>query len=89
MVARYGGEEFVVLLPNTSLEGSMLVAERLRVSIEEQKMRHDFSPIASHITISVGCAEKAPGQAPNQLIDAADKNLYKAKENGRNQVFGE
>ncbi|WP_250656703.1 diguanylate cyclase domain-containing protein [Alkalimarinus coralli] len=89
MVARYGGEEFVVLLPNTSLEGAMLVADRLRESVAQQQVAHDFSPVAKHITISAGCAEKKAGQAPNQLIDSADKSLYLAKENGRNQVYGE
>lgn len=89
MVARYGGEEFVVLLPNTSLDGAKLVAERLRASIESENILHDYSPVGKHITISAGCAEKVAGQAPNQLIDVADKNLYKAKENGRNQVFGQ
>ena len=89
MVARYGGEEFVVLLPNTSLDGAKLVAERLRSSIEHENLLHEFSPVGKCITISAGCAEKVAGQAPNQLIDIADKNLYKAKENGRNQVFGE
>ncbi len=89
MVARYGGEEFVVLLPNTSLDGAKLVAERLRSSIENENMLHEFSPVGKCITISAGCAEKAAGQLPNQLIDAADKNLYKAKVNGRNQIFGE
>lgn len=89
MVARYGGEEFVVLLPNTSLDGANLVAERLRTSVESENLLHEFSPVGTCITISAGCAEKTPGQAPNQLIDVADKNLYKAKENGRNQIFGE
>ncbi|MFD2231630.1 diguanylate cyclase [Alkalimarinus sediminis] len=89
MVARYGGEEFVVLLPNTSLDGAKLVAERLRAAVESENLKHEFSPVAKHVTISAGCAEKVAGQAPNLLIDVADKNLYKAKENGRNQVFAE
>ncbi|UZE95671.1 GGDEF domain-containing response regulator [Alkalimarinus alittae] len=89
IVARYGGEEFVVLLPNTTLEGSMRVAERLRGTIENQMISHEFSSTGNYLTISAGCAEKVKDQAATQLIDKADQNLYKAKENGRNQVFGE
>lgn len=88
IVARYGGEEFVVLLPNTELEGAIQVAERLTLAIEALQVRHEYSPVSQYVTISAGCAEKEEGQSATQLIDIADKNLYRAKENGRNQVFG-
>ena len=88
VVARYGGEEFVVLLPNTSSEGAMLVAERLRKAVNDEAIPHSHSLGGSTVSISLGVAEKAEDQTSDGLLEVADKNLYKAKEGGRNQVCG-
>jgi len=88
VVARYGGEEFVVLLPNTSSDGAILVAERLREAVEKEAIPHTHSLAGKTVSVSLGVAEKAEGQTSDGLLEAADKNLYKAKEGGRNQVCG-
>ncbi|MBL8480539.1 MAG: diguanylate cyclase [Sterolibacteriaceae bacterium] len=87
-VARYGGEEFAVLLPSTDQQGACIVAERIRVAIEELAMPHAKSEVADHVTISIGVASMAVslrGQ-PAQLIGIADQALYRAKQQGRNRV---
>lgn len=88
IIARYGGEEFVVLLPNTDLDGAMLVAERLREAVASQRQKHESSIIADYVTVSVGVAEKEEGQLPDDLLEKADKYLYQAKESGRNKACG-
>lgn len=86
--ARYGGEEFALVLPNTSPGGARLVAEKLRQSVAAMKIAH-ISPIeGSSLSISIGLSTMVPQQGSNcrELILAADKGLYLAKHNGRNQV---
>ena len=86
--ARYGGEEFVLVLPNTSPGGARLVAEKLRQTVEALKIPHIAPVEGASLTISIGLSTVTP--QPNshcrQLISAADKGLYLAKNNGRNQV---
>jgi len=80
VLARYGGEEFVVLLPGTTLESALSVAERLRRAIEQ--IESSYAPISA----SFGVAEHQPGAAPANLIYNADLALYTAKRSGRNRV---
>jgi diguanylate cyclase (GGDEF)-like protein len=87
-VARYGGEEFVVLMPHTGLTGAVIVAEKLRKRVEDLHITHAASPVASHVTISLGVAAGIPERrtTPDALLAAADHALYEAKRNGRNCV---
>lgn len=88
LVARYGGEEFAIILPNTG-EEALIVANRCRETVEKLLLPHAASKTADHITISVGVSYCMPGQAqrrPEDLVKAADKGLYEAKEGGRNRV---
>lgn len=89
MVARYGGEEFAVLLPETEETDARVVAERIRSAIESEQIPHPDSECSEVITISAGIAVIKPNdnQKKQQLIDAADEALYKAKQNGRNRVI--
>ncbi len=84
LIAKYGGDEFTIILPQTELEGAMVVAERMRLSIEQ----HDF-PLAAAgtITVSLGVAT-FPDDATDahSLIMMSDRALYEAKRNGRNRV---
>ncbi len=89
LVARYGGEEFALLLPKTTRGHAMALAERVRESIERERI--DASPAGPvTFTVSAGVAGYEPEgggiQGPDQLIHAADAALYKAKARGRNRV---
>jgi diguanylate cyclase (GGDEF)-like protein len=86
IVARYGGEEFAVILPNTDSEGAAQIAEQMRAAIEQLKIpSHDKK---KPVSVSVGIAITTPDKtsSPNELVDLADKALYLAKKNGRNQI---
>lgn len=87
IVARYGGEEFCLLLPNTDQEGSIHVAEQVRQSVEDIYFVVDDKRVV--ITISIGVTSLTPlcDTEADQLLEMADIALYKAKENGRNQVL--
>ncbi len=88
LVARYGGEEFAVILPETGMKGAQGVAENIRSSVEQLEISHEDSSVSLYITISLGVASTVPERELNieNLIRAADKALYRAKEEGRNQV---
>lgn len=85
-LARYGGEEFIVLLSNTTMEGAVVVADRLREAVAALTLQFDGATVP--VTISVGVADMTPSDLhnPEQLIQNADDALYSAKERGRNQV---
>ncbi len=84
IVARYGGEEFCILLPETSLEQSSAVAERLRSLIE----RRQLPPAAGvrHVTVSVGLALLEPDTDESNLFTRADLAMYEVKRRGGNAV---
>ena len=87
-VCRYGGEEFVVLLPETDQQGAEVLAEKIRLAIADLGIEHSHSKVADHITASLGIASRLPSikDDPHTLVEAADKALYQAKEQGRNQA---
>ena len=88
LVARYGGEEFGVLLLDTPKGAAALVAEKLRASIQEAPFAgEEASQPSGEVTISVGVASfPEDGLSPVELLDVADKALYRAKGLGRNVV---
>lgn len=88
LVARYGGEEFAVVLSNTEAATAKNIAEKLRSNIESMGVPHDHSEAGKVVTLSIGVASVVPSRdsSPGELIEAADKALYKAKHNGRNRV---
>lgn len=85
LFARYGGEEFVVFIPEN--HHSPDLAENLVSAIASLELEHAQSPVAPYVTLSVGLAENKYVQAHSieELIEAADLALYRAKENGRNR----
>ena len=88
IVARYGGEEFVAILTNTAKDGAMLVAEQLRLKIENHSFagRESIMPSGA-VTISMGVATYPDdGDDASSLLTFADQALYRAKHNGRNMV---
>jgi diguanylate cyclase (GGDEF)-like protein len=84
-VARYGGEEFVLVLSDCDLVNGLRVAEKLRALVESSSRRPPFDGLGG-LTISLGAAQLRPGMTPEELINAADQALYRAKQAGRNQV---
>lgn len=88
-VARYGGEEFAVVLPETDLPGALIVAEKIRFSVEKHQFEGQETQPDGNLTISLGVSSiTADDDATNlkQLIDRADQALYEAKKKGRNRV---
>jgi diguanylate cyclase (GGDEF)-like protein/PAS domain S-box-containing protein len=87
LVSRFGGEEFAVILPNTDNAGAMKVAQEICDCVSFRRLPHTGSPLGV-VTISLGCATLIPkfGKHTQDLIEAADRALYRAKAGGRNQV---
>ncbi|MCK4864633.1 MAG: diguanylate cyclase [Gammaproteobacteria bacterium] len=81
-IARYGGEEFVSILPDTDIKGAQLITDKLRETIASSKFH--FRDEAVNVTVSSGFAEVKNNEDSETLFIRADKALYKAKENGRN-----
>ena len=88
IVARYGGEEFLILMPNTDIAKAFHLAERIRYDIESYPFDLRESQPAGTVTVSIGCArfDAARQSGVQGIIRAADKCLYRAKNNGRNQI---
>ena len=84
IVGRYGGEEFLLILHRAELATARMVAERIRSRIAATPF--DLPEALLDVTISMGVAMAKPDESVNSLIERADKALYNAKENGRNQV---
>ena len=88
LAARYGGEEFVILLPNTDEAQARQVGTRIMEAVDRMCIEHRSSEVNACVTLSLGLATKLPEENLNseQLIEKADRALYRAKENGRNQL---
>ena len=84
-VARYGGEEFAILLPESSAEQALLVAQKVREAVKQAGLRHDQMTL--RVTISAGVGEMNPKRdTPEMLTKRVDAALYRAKQSGRNRV---
>jgi diguanylate cyclase (GGDEF)-like protein len=88
VVARYGGEEFILILPGASAASALRTANRLRELVNAEAIPHETSQAAGHITISQGIVTARPDSElePADLINLADKALYRAKDSGRNAI---
>ena len=91
LAARYGGEEFAAVLPDTTLAQARVLADRIRAHVAGLGLQQ--APAAHHatVTLSIGVAayDRARLNAPEALIEAADKALYAAKRGGRNRVVAD
>ncbi|MDD3012096.1 MAG: diguanylate cyclase [Candidatus Gastranaerophilales bacterium] len=86
LVARYGGEEMTVVLDNTDIEEAVIIANKICTTVAEKSFKLSET-VERNVTISIGVATfPQHGEIPSKLIEFADKGLYRAKENGRNQV---
>ena len=86
MVARFGGEEFSVLLPETSLENAVTIAERLRERVSTACPGEINGKELPGVTVSIGVADYKPGDSLESVLASADSAMYKAKKAGRNCV---
>lgn len=88
LAARYGGEEFVALLPGTTEDEALGMANNIRANIEALGIKHSQSAVVENVTVSIGVAVVRPTQLSksSDLIESADKAMYLAKAAGRNQV---
>ncbi|MBF0203036.1 MAG: diguanylate cyclase [Desulfamplus sp.] len=85
ILARYGGEEFVVIMPETSSDGAVIVAEKIRQNIEKIEFLYKSNTI--RMTVSIGVTEVKNGDKSHEKVfERADAALYKAKNEGRNRV---
>ena len=84
MVARYGGEEFAIVLPDTSPQNAVRLAERTRNAVSELQIPHGSQTIG--ITISMGVAQIGRHESIQSWLERADQALYQAKSQGRNRV---
>lgn len=94
IIGRYGGEEFAVLMPHTKIEDAFCVMENIREIISKErffiKLHGGHITQSIHFTVSIGLIETKGKNISSidDLISAADKNLYIAKNSGRNRVVG-
>jgi len=85
---RYGGEEFVALLPNTTLDQAMTVAERLRLSVANTTISSPRGQLG--VSVSIGVAERSVNHVRlSDVLAASDAALYKAKAAGRNRAVAD
>jgi diguanylate cyclase len=90
MAARYGGEEFAAILPETDIEGALIVADNIRKAIQAKELlKRSTNEKLGRITASFGVAMFKAGDTPSSLIERADRCLYAAKHAGRNRVCSE
>lgn len=88
--ARYGGEEFAVILPDTTLEDGLRVAEQIRGTLASKRLQNKRSgQDYGRLTLSIGAAALRPSEPASALIARADAALYQAKRDGRNLVVSE
>lgn len=90
LAARYGGEEFAVLLPMTDAAGAASVAWKIQRGLRSLQILHEASDVSEYVTVSMGIATAHPHDrlsCSQELIRAADQNLYRAKDASRNCIF--
>ncbi|HUP93109.1 MAG TPA: diguanylate cyclase [Solimonas sp.] len=88
LAARYGGEEFALILPATDDAGAARIAQQVNRAVRDLALLHEDSQVGEVVTISAGYATvvPVPGSSPDQLIELADRALYRAKHEGRDCV---
>jgi len=93
VLARYGGEEFVVIARETGLDGARALAERIRRAVEKSRCSWQGTElgvtVSIGVTVSVGLTEYVPGRSEREFVEAADRALYAAKQQGRNRVVAQ
>jgi diguanylate cyclase (GGDEF)-like protein len=89
LAARYGGEEFALMLPETIIDDAVNFAEKIRGLVESTQIETQAGTISATVSVGVATVPHTRIHSAKELIVAADKALYRAKKNGRNQVQAE
>ncbi|WP_115708460.1 diguanylate cyclase [Legionella sainthelensi] len=84
IIGRYGGEEFVLILPGANLENSQKICNNLRIQFADHAFTINDQQV--HVTISIGISSLTHSHDFNDIVNYADQALYKAKQNGKNQI---
>jgi len=84
VAARYGGDEFAVVLPESDVKGAVILADRLRARVAQQ--RFEFGGLDLSVRMSFGVAMHRKGESPTEVVKAADEALYRAKREGGDRV---
>jgi diguanylate cyclase (GGDEF)-like protein len=85
VIGRYGGEEFALFLPDTDLDGAVILGERMRAAVVDHAIDTDAGPL--RVTVSIGLAAfDVTDTEPGSLLARADDALYRAEEGGRDRV---
>lgn len=87
-VARYGGEEFLICLYGANKEQAVGAAERVRAAVEDAVVEHDGVSLRLTMSFGVACVDHPENITAETIIGEADRNLYQAKNHGRNRVVG-
>ncbi len=86
IVARFGGEEFTIILPKSDITQTRLIAEKIRSTIEDEILKINKHKIKFTISLGISEFDYVNNKTLENILDSADKALYNAKENGRNQI---
>ncbi|KPK44480.1 MAG: hypothetical protein AMK72_12035 [Planctomycetes bacterium SM23_25] len=86
VAVRFGGDEFVLLLPQTDLAGAQVVAERVRLAVENANVDHAGNALSLTVSVGSACTDVCPAGTPEELFELADAACLDAKRAGRNRV---
>jgi diguanylate cyclase (GGDEF)-like protein len=85
-MGRYGGEEFLIIQPGGDVNSAATLAERLRQAVAAEPIAHQDHPIATSVSLGVAVAGGGDSIDVGEILQQADRALYRAKEAGRNRV---